>query len=252
MSIRLPAIDPAVWQKDWGVHLQPFGSGENIIKYLGSYVCRTAIGDSRILSVSDTHVSFRWKDRANGDAQRVETIEGAEFVRRYLRHVLPRGLRADPLLRLLPPCGQSQTRAHRLPHRTAAARRRAARHARETTPRRRLPVLRRADEKTAAPVARLESRPRATTGETILRMIHAHHTIPMRGGIFQSHGPCPGELCPACGNNRCLPAPYVNPTDSTPVKPAGFMPTTVRFTHAMGIPRIQQPLLSEKLQTQNA
>ena len=90
----LPAIDPAVWQKDWGVHLQPFGSGENIIKYLGRYVCRTAIGDSRILSVSDTHVSFRWKDRANGDARRVETIAGAEFVKRYLRHVLPRGLRA--------------------------------------------------------------------------------------------------------------------------------------------------------------
>lgn len=87
-------IDPAVWQKEWGVHLQPFGSGENIIKYLGRYVCRTAIGDSRILSVSDTHVSFRWKDRANGNAQRVETIEGTGFVERYLRHVLPRGLRA--------------------------------------------------------------------------------------------------------------------------------------------------------------
>jgi hypothetical protein len=90
----LPAVDPAVWQKDWGVHLQPFGSGENIIKYLGRYVCRTAIGDSRILSVSDTHVTFSWKDRANGGAPGVETLEGAEFVKRYLRHVLPRGLRA--------------------------------------------------------------------------------------------------------------------------------------------------------------
>lgn len=90
----LPAIDPAVWQKDWGVDLKPFGSGENIIKYLGAYVCRTAIGNSRIISVSDTHVSFRWKDRAHGDAQRVETLEGPEFIKRYLRHVLPRGLRA--------------------------------------------------------------------------------------------------------------------------------------------------------------
>ena len=90
----LPAIDPGVWQKDWGVDLKPFGTGENIIKYLGAYVCRTAIGDSRILSVSDTHVSFRWKDRAHGDVQRIETLEGAEFVKRYLRHVLPRGLRA--------------------------------------------------------------------------------------------------------------------------------------------------------------
>jgi hypothetical protein len=90
----LLAIDPVVWQKDWGVHLQPFGSGENIIKYLGAYVCRSAIGDSRVLSISDTHVTFRWKDRANGNAQKVETLEGVEFVKRYLRHVLPRGLRA--------------------------------------------------------------------------------------------------------------------------------------------------------------
>jgi hypothetical protein len=91
---ELPETDPAVWLKDWGVHLQPFGSGENIIKYLGAYVCRTAIGDSRIVSVTDTHVSFSWKDRANGGAARVETVSGGEFVKRYLRHVLPRGLRA--------------------------------------------------------------------------------------------------------------------------------------------------------------
>jgi len=90
----LPVIDSAVWLKDWGVDLKPFGSGENIIKYLGRYVCRTAIGDSRIVSITDTHVSFRWTDRANGDAPRIETLEGGEFVKRYLRHVLPRGLRA--------------------------------------------------------------------------------------------------------------------------------------------------------------
>lgn len=90
----LPAIDPAVWQKDWGIDLKPFGSGENIIKYLGRYVCRTAIGDSRILSITDTHVTFRWKDRAKGNAECTETLEGTEFVKRYLRHVLPRGLRA--------------------------------------------------------------------------------------------------------------------------------------------------------------
>ena len=91
---KLPAIDPLVWLKDWGVDLKPFGSGENIIKYLGAYVCRTAIGDSRIVSLTETHVSFRWKDRAHGDVMRLETLTGGEFVKRYLRHVLPRGLRA--------------------------------------------------------------------------------------------------------------------------------------------------------------
>ena len=55
---------------------------------------RTAISDARILAVSETTVTFSWKDRAHGNAKRTETISGVEFVSRYLRHVLPIGLRA--------------------------------------------------------------------------------------------------------------------------------------------------------------
>ena len=90
----LPGVEAAVWKKDWGVHLQPFGDGQRIIQYLGRYVCRTAISDARILAVSETTVTFSWKDRAHGNAKRTETISGVEFVSRYLRHVLPIGLRA--------------------------------------------------------------------------------------------------------------------------------------------------------------
>ena len=90
----LPGVEPSVWKKDWGVHLQPFGDGQRIIQYLGRYVCRTAISDARILAVSETTVTFSWKDRAHGNAKRTETISGVEFVSRYLRHVLPIGLRA--------------------------------------------------------------------------------------------------------------------------------------------------------------
>jgi hypothetical protein len=46
------------------------------------------------LAVSETTVTFSWKDRAHGNAKRTETISGVEFVSRYLRHVLPIGLRA--------------------------------------------------------------------------------------------------------------------------------------------------------------
>jgi len=90
----LPAVPEAVWGKDWGVHLQPFGSGERAIQYLGAYVSRTAIGDSRIAGIDGEKVTFRWKDRANGGAARTETLTGVDFVRRYLRHVLPRGMKA--------------------------------------------------------------------------------------------------------------------------------------------------------------
>jgi hypothetical protein len=87
-------VDPKVWRKDWGVHIQPAGSGAATLKYLGRYVARTAINDARILAITETSVTFRWKDRANGNRHETLTLPGVEFVRRYLRHVLPQGMRS--------------------------------------------------------------------------------------------------------------------------------------------------------------
>ena len=69
-------VDPAVWTKDWGVHIAPFGSGHNAIKYLGTYVNRTAVADSRIVSANDREVTFSWQDRAHADRIRHETLTG--------------------------------------------------------------------------------------------------------------------------------------------------------------------------------
>ena len=87
-------VDPQVWSKQWGVHIQPAGSGTAALKYLGTYVARTAITDARLLSVTSQAVTFRWKDRAHQNRSQSLTLPGIEFVRRYLRHVLPRGLRS--------------------------------------------------------------------------------------------------------------------------------------------------------------
>jgi hypothetical protein len=87
-------VDPQVWSKQWGVHIQPAGSGTAAVKYLGRYVARTAITDARLLSVTNQAVTFRWKDRAHQNRTQWLTLPGLEFVRRYLRHVLPSGLRS--------------------------------------------------------------------------------------------------------------------------------------------------------------
>lgn len=76
------------------MHIQPAGSGAAAVKYLGTYVARTAITDTRLLAVSEHSVTFRWKDRSNHNRTEVLTLSGIEFVRRYLRHVLPAGLRS--------------------------------------------------------------------------------------------------------------------------------------------------------------
>jgi hypothetical protein len=87
-------VDPQAWSKQWGVHIQPAGSGTAAVKYLGTYVARTAIHDRRLVSVTSQAVTFRWKDRAHQNRTRLLTLPGVEFVRRYLRHVLPTGLRS--------------------------------------------------------------------------------------------------------------------------------------------------------------
>jgi predicted RNA-binding Zn-ribbon protein involved in translation (DUF1610 family) len=87
-------VDPQVWSKSWGVHIQPAGSGTAAVRYLGTYVARTAITDARLLSLTPQAVTFRWKDRAHHNRSQSLTLPGIEFVRRYLRHVLPRGLRS--------------------------------------------------------------------------------------------------------------------------------------------------------------
>lgn len=87
-------VDPHVWTLDWGVHIEPVGSGASAVKYLGAYVARTAINDARILEVTENSVTFRWKDRADKNRVKQLPVPGPEFVGRYLRHVLPIGLRS--------------------------------------------------------------------------------------------------------------------------------------------------------------
>lgn len=87
-------VDPDVWGRNWGVHIQPAGNGGAALKYLGAYVARTAIGDARMVRVTEETVTFRWKNRDAGNRTELCTLPGLEFVERYLRHVLPRGLRS--------------------------------------------------------------------------------------------------------------------------------------------------------------
>jgi len=84
-------VDPRTWSKDWVVHSLHYDQGEPVVlNYLARYVFRIAITNHRILSMDETHVTFRYKDRKGG-RWRTARIEGPEFIRRYLQHVLPKG-----------------------------------------------------------------------------------------------------------------------------------------------------------------
>lgn len=84
-------ISPKVWKKEWCSFCKHFGQGRKaVLSYLARYVFRIAITRSRILTMDETHVTFRYKDNDTG-AWNTECITGVEFIRRFLLHVLPKG-----------------------------------------------------------------------------------------------------------------------------------------------------------------
>ncbi len=79
-------------RREWVVYAKPpFGSPQQVLKYLSRYTHRIAIGNRRLVSMGDETVTFRWKDYAHHNAPRLMTLDAKEFLRRFLLHVVPRG-----------------------------------------------------------------------------------------------------------------------------------------------------------------
>jgi hypothetical protein len=82
-----------VFRENWVVYAKPpFGGPEHVLHYLARYTHRVAISNHRLVSFQNDRVSFRWKDYAHGGKQKIMTVSAEEFLRRFLIHVLPRGL----------------------------------------------------------------------------------------------------------------------------------------------------------------
>ncbi len=81
-----------LFRQDWVVYAKPaFGGPEQVLRYLGRYTHRVAISNHRLVCFDDNNVTFRWKDYAHGNKQRLMTVSADEFIRRFLVHVLPKG-----------------------------------------------------------------------------------------------------------------------------------------------------------------
>jgi len=79
------------WATDWVVFCEPsMAKAEHVVRYLGQYTHRIAISNQRLLGISDTHVTFMAKDYRDKAIQKPARLEGAEFLRRFCMHILPR------------------------------------------------------------------------------------------------------------------------------------------------------------------
>src|SRR3989442_9823289 len=81
-----------LFRKDWVVYSKPpFGGPEYVLQYLGRYTHRVAISNHRLVSFADGKVTFRWRDSAHNNEQKLMTLPLDEFLRRFLLHLLPKG-----------------------------------------------------------------------------------------------------------------------------------------------------------------
>jgi hypothetical protein len=81
-----------LFRKDWIVYSKPpFGGPEYVLQYLGRYTHRVAISNHRLVSLADGQVTFRWRDSAHHNEQKLMTLSLDEFLRRFLLHLLPKG-----------------------------------------------------------------------------------------------------------------------------------------------------------------
>jgi hypothetical protein len=82
----------SLFRQDWMVYAKPpFGGPQHVLQYLARYTHRVAISNHRLVTFIDGKVTFRWKDYAHHNKQRLMTVTAEEFLRRFLLHVLPHG-----------------------------------------------------------------------------------------------------------------------------------------------------------------
>jgi predicted Zn-ribbon and HTH transcriptional regulator len=81
-----------LFRKDWVIYSKPpFGGPEHVLQYLGRYTHRVAISNHRLVSCTDQKVTFRWRDSAHNNEQKLMTLSLDEFLRRFRLHLLPKG-----------------------------------------------------------------------------------------------------------------------------------------------------------------
>ena len=82
-------------EAEWVVYAkQPFGGPEAVLAYLSRYTHRVALSNGRLIAADSKGVTFKYKDyRVEGpERYKSMTLATGEFIRRFLIHVLPKGL----------------------------------------------------------------------------------------------------------------------------------------------------------------
>ena len=83
----------ALERKDWVVYAKtPLTGPELVLDYLSRYTHRVAVSNERIVGMDEAGVRLKVRADDKG-GKRVITIDGPDFIGRFLQHVLPSGFK---------------------------------------------------------------------------------------------------------------------------------------------------------------
>ena len=79
-------------KKKWNVHIcKRYAYGEGVVTYLGRYIKGEAISNSRLISINDNKVVFKYEDNIDNKKEKTRVLKTEEFIRRFLLHVPKKG-----------------------------------------------------------------------------------------------------------------------------------------------------------------
>ena len=91
-TISIEGLIATAMAREWSVYAKPpFGGPARLLRYLAQYTHRVAITNERIVSYENHEVTFLWRDYRDGNTVKTCTLDGREFLRRFLMHVPPTG-----------------------------------------------------------------------------------------------------------------------------------------------------------------
>jgi hypothetical protein len=86
-----PMLD-ALMSEDWVVYAKPcLEHTDSVVQYLAGYTHRIALSNARLLGRDGDQVSLAYRDYHDGQNKTME-LEAPELIRRFVLHILPKGL----------------------------------------------------------------------------------------------------------------------------------------------------------------
>jgi len=110
-DVKIPEVP---WNKSWWIDCRSTVQGaDRVLQYLARYLYKTAFTNRRLIRIENGKVTFRYQ-KCGQRQWRFMTLPAGEFIRRFLQHVLPKGMHKVRYYGLWNPANRDELRRAQL------------------------------------------------------------------------------------------------------------------------------------------